>query len=438
MRISKFLSVAALASGLCLGSTVAQAGGTIDARTFEFLNQAQQLAGDGRHDDALKILDRLKERGRLNSYATAQLWNFYAFIYASQEDFRKSIDAYKNVLKQEEATAGLKLTAKYTIGQLYFQLEQYDECIRFINEWLSAAAKPTPLAHVMLAQAYYQKQDMDAALSNVNKAIELEAATGKPIQESWLRMKAIVYYRKGDYANTAATYEQLISLYPKVNYMRQLAGMYSELDREADRLATFDAIYEYGGLDSEGDLLNLAYMWLGSSAPYKAGKIIEANMKAGKIKENGKNIETLANAWAQAQEYNKAVPALTRAAEMSGDGIFYARLAGVYFNAGDFAEAAAAARRADAKGGLKNPEGNLLLMGMAYFNQKDFENALQAFRRAKQDKKTFSAASKWESYTLKEVARKRALEQSQKDLYWKTHQALEATENNQEAIQLSN
>ena len=410
--------------------------GAIDARTFEQLSKAQTLAEEGQHDEAIAVLDGLKDNPRLNSYARSQLWNFYAYIHASRNQYAKAIDAYQKVLAEEDASDGLKLTAKYTTAQLYFQLEKYDECIRFMEDWLITVDDPTPTAHIMLAQAYYQKSDFDRALRNVDRAILLADKAGAKIDESWLRLKAAMYYGKKDYKNTAAVYEQMISLYPKLSYMRQLAGMYSELGEDSRRLAIYDAVYEHGGLSSENEVLNLAYMWLGQQVPYKAGRIIEAGMANGQIKENPKNIETLANAWAQANEANKAVPALRRAAELSGDGVMYARLAGVHFNAGDYDEAAAAAAKADQLGNLKSRSGNLMLMGMAYFNAAEYEPALQAFRRAKQDKTTYATAAKWESYTLAEVERLRAIEASRFELQRRTEEALDAQENNLDALGL--
>lgn len=421
-----------LAAALWLSPVQAQ--GALDPKTFDQLSKAQRLAAEGNHDDAIYILDRLRDRGRLNSYARSQLWNFYAFINASREEFQTAIDYYYKVLDEEDVPEGLVLTAKYTIGQLYFQLENYDECIRFIEDWLSTAEKSTPTAHIMLAQAYYQKQDMDKALLNVNQAIDLQRAENKKIQEGWLRLKAVLHYTDKDYAATAEVYEELVSNYPKSSYMKQLAGMYSELGRDEERLAVFDAVYQHGDLKTENDVLNLAYMWLGGAVPYKAGRIIEDGIAAGTIEESEKNIQTLANAWAQANAYDKAVPTLTRAAEITGEGIFHARLAGVHFNAGEYDLAAKAAQRAAELGGLKNREANFLLMGMALFNQRKYEPALQAFRQAKQDKSTFKAASKWEEYTLGEIRRIRQIAQAQEDLERRTREALEAQENNQRAL----
>lgn len=431
-----FAKIIAIALLALPGLVLAQKG-AIDAKTFEALTKAQELAEQGETAQALAVLDKLKGSDTLNSYAKSQMWNFYAFIYASNNQYKEAIGAYRKVLSQRDATEGLKSNAKYTIAQMYFQIEDYSNCIRFMQSWLSEVDKPTPTAHIMLAQAYYQTEQYDRALSNVNTAIDLEQAEGKPINESWLRLKSALYFSKKDYKATAETYEQLIALYPKLSYMRQLAGIYSELGENKKRLAVYDAIYEHGGLSKETELLNLAYMYLGQDVPYKAGTIIETGMQAGVIEDNQKNITTLANAWAAANEHKKAVPALERAAQQSDDGLLFARLAGVHFNAGDFDETVKAAKLADQKGGLKNPANNLMLMGMAQFNTKQFEGALQSFRRAKQDKSSFRAAAKWESYTTAELKRIRALEKAKLELEKRTEEALEADENNQDAIDIS-
>lgn len=411
-----------------------KATGAIDAKTFEVLMQAQEMTEAGQYNEAIATLDTIKNSDKLNSYAKSQMWNFYAFIYASQENYKAAINAYKKILAEPDAPGGLKLTAKYTMAQLYFQIEDYRSVITFMEEWLREISKPTATAYIMLAQAHYQLKSYDPALKNLDKAIGIERAEGKKIKENWLRMKAAIYFEKNDNKNTLKTYEELFQYYPKVVYLRQIAGLNGELGNDRVRLATYDAIYVHGELNKESDVLNLAYMYLGQEAPYKAGKIIETGMGKRVIKDSPKNVETLANAWAQANEHKKAIPALERAAKLSDKGLLYARLAGVHFDAGDFAKAAAAAKKADKKGGLKRKDNNQMLMGMALFNIKKYENALQAFRQAKQSKKSFSDARKWEKYTLAEIERLRLLEESKFQLAERTKETLESDENNVDSI----
>ena len=409
-----------------------KATGAIDAKTFEKLMKAQELTEAGNHDEALAELDVLKNKGKVSGYGKAQMWNFYAFIYASKEDYVNAIRAYTEVIAIEETPEALALQAKYTIAQLNFQLEKFDLCIKYMNEWLESTSKATPTAHIMLAQAHYQLKDYDNALVNVDKAVSLETQAGRKVKENWLRLKSALYYDKGDYDNTAKTYEQLVQLYPKTNYLKQLAGMYGELGKDNRRLAVFDSIYLHGDLKKSGDILNLAYMYLGQDVPYKAAKIIEKGMNDKIIERSQKNVETLGNAWAQANQHDKAIPVLEEAAKLSDEGKLFARLAGVYFDAGDYQKAANAAKSAAEKGGLKNPGNNYLLMGMSYSNIKKHHKALQSFRSAKKTKAILRDARAWEKHTLREIKLIEQLEKSQFELDEKTRKTLESKENNKE------
>lgn len=392
-----------------------KATGAIDAATFEKLMAAQEMTEAGNFNGAMQQINALKANaGNMNGYAQAQMYNFESFIHASQENYRAAITSYENLLRIPEAPEGLKLNAKYAIAQMYFQIEDYQSCIRYMQDWLRSAQKPTSTAHIMLAQAYYASKSYDNALTNVDAAIRIEEASGKKIRENWLRLKAALYYEKGDMRRTADAYELLVRFYPKDSYILQLAGIYGELNENQRRLALYDALYENGNLAKESELMNLAFMFVGADVPYKAGRIIEQGMNRGAIAKNAKNIETLANIWAQANEHKKAIPSLEQAAKMSDKGMLYARLAGVHFDAGNYREAAAAAGRAANKGGLKKPGGNYILKGMAEFNSaadaKDedaqverFTAALGSFRRAKDYRENYSDASKWEKYTASEI-----------------------------------
>ncbi len=392
-----------------------KATGAIDAATFEKLMAAQEMTEAGNFNGAMQQINQLKANaGSMNGYAQAQMYNFESFIHASQENYRAAIGAYENLLRIPEAPAGLQLNAKYAIAQMYFQIEDYSATIRYMQDWLRSAEKPTSTAHIMLAQAYYANKNYDSALTNVDAAIRIEEASGKKIRENWLRLKAALYFEKGDMRRTADAYELLVRFYPKDSYILQLAGIYGELNENQRRLALYDALYENGNLAKESELMNLAFMFVGADVPYKAGRIIEQGMNRGVIAKNGKNIETLANIWAQANEHKKAIPTLEQAAKLSDKGMLYARLAGVHFDAGNYRQAAAAAGKAANKGGLKRPGGNYILKGMAEFNSaadaKDeetqvsrFNSALTSFRRAKDYRANYSDAAKWEKYTASEI-----------------------------------
>ena len=80
-----------------------QATGAIDAATFDILTKAQELTENGKFNEAVQTLDKLKGNTKMNSYAKSQMWNFYAYIYANQEKYKSAIDAYKKLLAEPDA-----------------------------------------------------------------------------------------------------------------------------------------------------------------------------------------------------------------------------------------------------------------------------------------------------------------------------------------------
>ncbi len=388
------------------------ASGAIDAKTFKQLTKAQNYVAKEAFDDALAVLDKLSKKKKLSSYALAQVWNYQGYVYATQGQYTNAIQSYQQVLKQEDVPEALVLNARYVLGQLYFQLEDYKKAINSLLLWVDSVKSPSAIGFIMLAQANYQLSKYDEALDFVNKAISRQESVSvksaskqdKTKQfstpESWLQLKAALYFAKQDMKNTVAAYEVLLRHYPNPQYLKQLAGLYGELGLNQKRLTTFDAAYEHGELGKGKEQLNLAYMFLEQELPYKAAVVLEKAMNSGDLKMTLKHQTLLAGLWSQSGQHDKAIPAYQEAAQLSDDGELYARLAGVFYQAVDYASCIKASEKASQKGGLRLPGQNYLLKGLSLVNIGKFEDALQAFRQAKNYKKTFKAAKEWESYTL--------------------------------------
>ena len=401
------------------------ASGAIDAKTFRQLTKAQNYVAEEAFDDALAVLDKLSKKKRLSSYALAQVWNYQGYVYATKGQYANAIQSYQQVLKQKDVPEALVFNARYVLGQLYFQSEAYQDSIDSLLLWVDSVKSPSAVAFIMLAQAHYQLSKYDEALDFVNKAISRQETVSKlsktkesnskqansketkskqfPVPESWLQLKAALYFAKQDIKNTVAAYEVLLRHYPNPQYLKQLAGLYGELGLNRKRLTTFDAAYEHGELGKGKEQLNLAYMFLEQGLPHKAAVVLEKAMANGDLKANLKYQTLLAGLWSQSGQHDKAIPAYQKAAKISDDGEMYARLASVFYQAVDYASCAKASELASLKGGLSLPGQNFLLRGLSLVNLGQLEAALQAFRQAKDYKKTFKAARDWEVYTLAQL-----------------------------------
>ncbi|OUS23739.1 hypothetical protein A9Q99_27265 [Gammaproteobacteria bacterium 45_16_T64] len=388
------------------GSTLAWAGttGAIDAKTFRQLNKAKDLVADEHFDDALKVLDKLQQRKSVRGYAKAQVLNYQGYVYASKQSYRKAITSYQEVLKQEDVPEALVLNAHYVMGQLYLQLEQYADSIESLLRWKSLAKKPSSTGLMMLAQCYYLTGKYSLALPPLAIAIAQKNNTKSLVPESWLQLQAALYFALDDMKNTVTVYEMLLVQYPKARYLKQLAGLYGELGQKKKRLSTFDAAYEHGLLSLGSEQRNLANMYLEQGVPFKAAKLIDGAIKNNSVEGNTKNLRLLASIWALSGENSKAIDTYQQAAKLSDDGEIDARLAAVYYDAGDYQLCVTSANEANKKGGITNPGRNNLLLGLALVNLEKYSQALQAFRLAKDDKKTFDSAREWERYTLSHLA----------------------------------
>jgi tetratricopeptide (TPR) repeat protein len=137
-------------------------------KVYEKLSEAQAAAEAKDLKTAAKILDDMIASGgkkALNSYELANVYNLYAFIYYSQENYTKALQAYENVVKQADIPLAMEVNTKFTIAQLYFVQEQWQKGINALLEWFKITESPNANAYVLLAQGYYQIKDYDRPCS---------------------------------------------------------------------------------------------------------------------------------------------------------------------------------------------------------------------------------------------------------------------------------
>jgi tetratricopeptide (TPR) repeat protein len=382
---------------------------------YEKLAAAQEAAEAKDLNGAASILDGMISSGgknALNSYELANVYNLYAFIHYSREDYAKALKAYEEVVAQPDIPIAMEVNTKYTIAQLYFVQEQWQKGINALLDWFAVTDSPNANAYVLLAQGYYQTKDYDKALQNVVKAINMYKADGKLPKEQWYNLARFLYFEKNDVKNTVATLEQLLTYYPKKEYWVQLSHMYGEQKKEGLQLAAMDTAYVQNMLDKGTEQVTMAYLYLNGEIPYRAAKVMEKGLKDGSIQATSKNYEITASAWRQAQDLDKAIPAMEEAAAKSDDGELYARLGNIYLDSDRNKEAITAINKGLSRGGVKRPDTARLVLGMAYFNSKQYDKAREAFQAAGRDERSAKYAEQWINYLDSELERQAKLQDS--------------------------
>jgi tetratricopeptide (TPR) repeat protein len=390
-------------------------------KVYEKLAEAQAAAEAKDLPGASKILDAMiagEGKKSLNSYELANVYNLYAFIYYSRENYSKALQSYEKVVAQPDLPLAMETNTRFTIAQLYFVQEQWQKGIDALLKWFKMTETPNPNAYVLLAQGYYQLKDYDKALLNVNKAIALhnekQAAKppgeGKPPKEQWYNLARYLYFEKEDVNKTVDVLEKLLKYYPKKQYWVQISHMYGEQKKEPEQLAAMETAYVQGVLDKGTEQITMAYLYLNGDVPYKAANVMAKGLKDESIEGKSKNWEIAGSAWRQAQEIDKAIPAMEQAAAKSDKGELYSRLGNVYLDGDQFKKAITAINKGLSRGGVKRPDTARLVLGMAYFNTKQYDKAREAFQAAGRDERSSKYANQWISYMDSELARQKSLQ----------------------------
>jgi tetratricopeptide (TPR) repeat protein len=131
-------------------------------KVYEKLAEAQAAAEAKDLATASSILDGMIASGgkkALNSYELANVYNLYAFIHYSRENYAKALNAYEQVVAQPDIPLAMEINTRFTIAQLYFVQEQWQKGIDALLQWFQMNDTPNANAYVLLAQGYYQLKD---------------------------------------------------------------------------------------------------------------------------------------------------------------------------------------------------------------------------------------------------------------------------------------
>jgi tetratricopeptide (TPR) repeat protein len=322
---------------------------------YEKLSEAQVAAEAKDLGTAKAILDEMIANSgskALNSYELANVYNLYAFIQYSREDYAGALRSYEKVVSQPDIPLAMEINTRFTIAQLYFVQEQWKKGIDALLKWFAMTETPNANAYILLAQGYYQVKDYDEALTNVDKAISMSKAADKVPKEQWFNLARFLYFEKNDVKNTVRVLEELLNYYPKKEYWVQISHMYGEQDKTTNQLAAMETAYVQSMLDKGNEQVMMAYLYLNADVPYKAAKVMDKGLGNESIEGKSKNWELTGNAWRQAQELDKAIPAMEEAASKSSKGELYARLGNIYLDNDDFNKAITAINKGLSRGGV--------------------------------------------------------------------------------------
>jgi tetratricopeptide (TPR) repeat protein len=395
--------------GRNLGDLETQETASMRESTYKELAKAQEAAEAGNYTEAIAALEKLDKQD-LNHYERSQQLNLYAYIYYAQDNIPRAISTYEQLLNQPELPEALQTSTVYTLSQLHFSQENWQASIDMLERWMQLTKEENTTAFEMMAQAYYQLGEYRKALGPAWKVVSLTQAAGEPVKEQSYLLLRVLNYEAGDHQQVVEILQELIRHYPKKQYWMQLASIYGELDDQKKQLNVLELAHLQGFLTTENEILTLVSLLLNNDLYLRAGHLLSNALDSGTITSNLDHWRLLAQAWTMAHEDEKAIPALTRAAELSSDGKLDVILAQTFMNLDRWEEAVTAIQRALGKGGLDRPDQAQVMLGQALFELERFDDARAAFRAAQSDRGSRQLAAQWLSYIDSEEDRRAQLE----------------------------
>ena len=175
-------------------------------------------------------------------------------------------------------------------------------------------------------------------------------------------------------------------------------------------MAAYDAAHTQGLLEKETEFTTMAQLYMQHEVPYKAGVLMEREMETGRVSKDAKNYRLLSQAWTLAAEDEKSIPALEAAASLSEDGELNLRLGNANLNLGQYDECVAAIRDGLRKGGIKSPDNAQISLGMCLYNQKEYNEAIAAFRAAGETQRSSKIARQWISVIESDIERNKQIQ----------------------------
>ena len=375
---------------------------------YRRLGAVHELLGANDYQKALTDLEKLA-RVPMNRHDESLVQQTFGFIYIQLDRPQDALVAFEKSLEIGMLPGSVIQGLRYSLAGLYAAEGQYQKSIDTMRLWFEYEEDPKAEAYMMIASAYAELEKLENALPYVRKAI---SKAEKP-NENWYMLELAIHIEANRYREGADVLRRMLAIWPeRPRLWDMLASINLELGNDREALDVMMVAYNSGYLNEESKILPVVQLNMLLDIPHVAGSILESELANGTVEETKKNLDMLLSAWIDAREYDKAVVVIDKLGEMTGDGKYFMQKASIHNEQGDWEGAASAARRAiDA--GVEDPTDAYMLAGTAYTEMDRYQDALDAFRRAKEsgDSKERANADSWIAFVEEKIQLRTALRQ---------------------------
>ena len=375
---------------------------------YRRLGAVHELLGVNNYQKALTDLEKLA-KVPMNRHEESLVQQTFGFVYIQLDRPQDALKAFEKSLEIGMLPGDVIQGLRYSLAGLYTAEGQYQKAIDTMRLWFQYEEDPKAEAYMMIASSFAELEMLESALPYVQKAI---SKAEKP-NENWYMLELAIHVEANRYREGAGVLRRMLAIWPeRPRLWDMLASINLELGNDREALDVMMVAYNSGFLDEESKILPVVQLNMLLEIPHVAGRILETELANGNVEENKKNLDTLLSAWIDAREYDKAVAVIDKLGAMTGDGKYFMQKASIHNELGNWEQAASSARQAiDA--GVEEPTDAYMLAGTAYAEMERFQDAINAFRSAKQsgDAQERANADSWIAFVEEKIQLQAALQQ---------------------------
>ena len=378
-----------------------QSPGLISNKVYKFIERSHDLASQKKYNAAIDTLKNQVAQPYIKQGEQAQMLRSLGFIYLQKEATPLAIDYLQQSLASQKLSYSLHMQTLFSIAQITIVSGNYKKGEELLKTWFSLSEKQRPEAYILYAICLLEQKQNKEALKYVEKTISMV----RQPQESWLKFALSFYLNNKDYKKARPTLEKLVAQFPtRSSYWKQLAGVYIHLNNNKKALITLELAYKMGHLNKESQYLNLVKLLIEENNPYQAAKILQINMDNKKIKENIKNLELMADAYAISRERQISLSVFSKIFETSKSQKMYSKYGFLLLREEKWKKAAAVFKKSlTLKKELPKLDKIYLGLGISLFYQNKFEESLSSFRKSFEINSEQSAAFYWIQHAEKSL-----------------------------------
>jgi len=335
-----------------------------------------------------------------DNYAKALLLRDLAARSAGSKDYAAAAKYLEQAIELNSLSGPALEEMRKDLNQLFIASGRPKEIIDALESSVGKDPQASPEMQAALASAYVQYKRYKAAIPLLERAI---AAKPNP-DETWLAALLAAYQFENREKDAIAVLEKLIRINPaRRDYWLGLAALQFKSGQKERAQATLELAQRQGHLQNLEERLQLIGLTAQIGAPFEAASLMQAWIDGALLPANADHWKLLAGLWTTAREFKLAARAIEQSLRLKSDPQLLLQLGQLQMDRENYSEAAKSLEEATSRGARSGPA--LLLLGMAYYQQSDFDNALRAFRGAADFAQSRAQAAQWAKFLDSDAAR---------------------------------